>query len=189
MPSAVGICNIALGWLGANRITSLSDATTEANLCLDNYETSRDFTLESRNWSFALSRAQLNQLATPPAFEFSYAYGKPSKCLRIIRCSADGTFEDDVNWVLETEGVLCDYDSMYCKFIKRITDTTFFSGAFVQALAARIAADICIPLTHSKDMYTRLEKLFDYKLDIAGALDGMQGKNVQLRSNELVNVR
>ena len=60
--SEVGICNQSLSWLGGNRITSLDDDTVEANLCIDNYEHSRDTVLDMRHWTFAGAREQLNPL-------------------------------------------------------------------------------------------------------------------------------
>ena len=57
MTTETEICNIALGYLGANRITSLDieEDSTEHLLCSENYEILRDAVLEEREWTLQLN--------------------------------------------------------------------------------------------------------------------------------------
>ena len=59
MPSEIQICNLAISWLGGQRITSFGDETAEAILCYANYELARDAVLERIEWSFAIKRVIL----------------------------------------------------------------------------------------------------------------------------------
>lgn len=188
--SEVSICNIAVSWLGGNRITSLDDDTTEANLCKLNYDSSRDATLEERNWTFATGRSLPNKLSTEPVFGFSSAFQLPSDFIRVVQISTLETMKDEVtDWAKEGDQLLVDADTIYMRYVKRISDTTKYSAGFVQALAARIAADICVPLTHDKELFANYWQLYLNKIESAGAMDGMQGPNEQLRSRQLTNVR
>ena len=57
--SDVAICNGALGLLGAERIVSFQDGTTQAILCDLHYSQARDATMRAYPWNFAIARANL----------------------------------------------------------------------------------------------------------------------------------
>ena len=46
----IQICNLALSWLGANRILSFDENSNESRLCSDVYEPLRQAVLEERAW-------------------------------------------------------------------------------------------------------------------------------------------
>ena len=86
MTSAIDICNIALGQLGADRITNFENPQSKnEQLCKLYYPIVRDFMLEQRDWSFLMTRATLDtpNLALPD-WGFSQAHELPSDCYRII---------------------------------------------------------------------------------------------------------
>lgn len=187
--SEVSICNLAISWLGGNQISALDEETVEATLCNANYDTVRDFVLESRDWTFAATRDTLTPLVAAPDFEFTYQFQLPSDLIRLTMVDSIATLNYGENWVREGAVILADVDTLYVKYIKRETDPTKFSPGFVQCLAARIAANIASPLTGSKALKDEMEALYGALLETGGAMDGMQGKNIPLRSNRLINVR
>ena len=188
--SEVAICNLALGWLGANLISSFSDDSVEARLCSANFNAARDATLEARNWTFATKRAELNRSPEVPDFEYTTKFVLPADCMRIIQASDDKQFRFyDLDWVREENYVLASTEYMYCRYIARITDVTKFSSTFVKALAAMLAADIAIPITSKTGIQDSFLKKYDYFVEVAGGNDGIQGKNEQLRNDTLLQVR
>lgn len=187
--SEVTICNLALGWLGANLIISLDDAGDEAALCKANYETSRDATLEARNWTFAMSRKVLIPLAEAPAFEYSYQFKLPADLIRVTRVSDEPEFEFSLDWTKEEDKILANVQKLYIRYIKRIEDPQQFTMGFVHAFAARLASDMAIPITNNKDLQQLMMQMYLGKLEVAGSYDGMQGKNIQVRARKLVGVR
>ena len=193
MPATnISICNLALSWLGGNIITSLQDDSTEAKLCSANFDSSRDAALEDGDWSFAIGRCIPAKLSEPPAFGFSAQYQLPKNplCLRVIDVSKSPDFLDPLNvWVKEGDRILCNYEAIYIRCIQQVVDTTRFSPGFVQTCAARLAADICVPLTHDKDLFAYYWQLYKDKKMEALAVDGMQGINKGLRSTQLLRVR
>ena len=97
--------------------------------------------------------------------------------------------EQRVLWQREGQTIVCDESSMYGRCIQRITDPTKFSPGFVQALAARIAREIALPLTHSQTLEDKMVKKYDDALADAGTFDGLQGKSNKIRSDALTRVR
>ncbi len=203
--SAVAICNQALNWLGGNVITSFTEDSDEAKLCNAQYELIRDAVLTEREWTFAVARAELSRLTATPAFGFTYQFQIPSDCLRILQISnaagSNGVIGDSerygvglgdynkLEWVREADAVLCNAERVYARYLKQVTDTTKFGPAFTQALAARIAMDLCIPLTENRSLQRDMAGMYGEKLAIAAAADGSQGRSQKIRSSELINVR
>lgn len=190
MNSEIAICNQALGWLGANQIISFDDASQEAKLCKANYQYLRDAVLEDYAWSFAVKRDSLAPLAETPV-TYGYAFQVPSDAIRILQVSVDASFDptEDVVWEIEDNKILTDNASIYVRYVYRVTDPTKFSPNFKQALAARIAADIAIPLSASRALQSDMYSLYTMKIAEAAQKDGTQGRNKRLRSSWLLSSR
>jgi hypothetical protein len=189
MASEVSICNQALSWLGGNKIISLNDDTVEASLCKANYTQLRDAVLEEGKWTFATRRYQLPRSATPPAYGYSYAFEIPPEILTVISATRNADNKnrtDDLDWRREEGRILCDSATLYCKAIVRIIDPTKFTPMFVQALAARLAADICMTLTESTTKEANMWGKYNSLIDAAFTIDGMQGKSDRIRSNSQI---
>lgn len=153
MASEVSICNRALSHLGGEVITSLSEDILSARLCNTFYADLRDELLELHPWNFARKRAELAQLSTAPTFGFTYAYQLPSDFINLYRIwDSTTTARDpaDVPYELEDNKLLFDWSSCKVIYIRRVTDVTKFSQAFISTLAARIAAQIAWKLTGNR---------------------------------------
>jgi len=193
MASEVSICNQALSWLGANRITSLNDGTVNANLCKDNYDSLRDVVLEEANWSFATRRVKLSPpLAALPEYGYGYKFQLPSDVLLVVEASDNASYKNgsnDFDWRKEEDFVMADAATVYCKCIVQIIDPSKFSNLFVQALAARIAAELSPPITESNSTTERMWALYDKKINIASNRDASQGRSDRIRARNLTRVR
>ena len=184
--SEVSICNQALGWLGANLITSFDDQTKEANLCEANYASLRDAVLERGDWTFAIRRAELPQLDPSEAvLGFGNAYQLPSDCIRIIQASPDVNYEPTttMHWNLEDRKVVTDNGACFIKYVTREEDPVRFSPGFVQALAYRIATELAIPLTKSRQLQQQMYGLYEERVREATGMDGKQGRVPRARSS------
>lgn len=189
--SEVSICNQALGWLGENPITSLDDQTPAASLCYHNYAGLRDSVLEGYEWSFAIRREQLALLDQDPV-GYGNAFQVPTDVLRVLKCSKDGRFQREepaLQWEIEGDKILCDESTIYTRSVIRIEDPMQFSANFVQALAARIAMELAIPITNSRTLQTDMTRMYAGKLADAVTTDGMQGRNKRIRSTWLLRSR
>lgn len=188
MTSEVEICNIALGWLGAQPISSFSDQSTTAELCANNYPTIRDSVLESAQWTFATDRYTSTSSVVTQWGDW-YEHPVPPGWLNVMRVYRE---INDITrpvisqgWKLEGVNVIAEQPTVYFWGIIRITDTSKFSQLFVQALAARIAADLSVPITHDSDLQKVMWGLYEEKMNTAKAQDGKQGANERERSTIL----
>ena len=183
MASDVSICNTALSWIGGQLITSLDDESREAQLCKAVYEDVRDAVTAAHDWTFAIGRFDLPKNAAAPVNGYANGFQLPSEVLRVmdVNCGED--------WRIEGQDIVTNEGSAKIRAVVRITDPTRFSALFVQALAARLAADLAIPLTQSKELQRQHYELYMTKLSEAVTNDGMQGKSRKITSSWLRSSR
>lgn len=161
MASEVEIANRALQKLGAKRITSLSQDSVNARACNNCYEILRDAELRAHPWAFALSRATLAADAVAPSWGRANAFQLPSDFLRLIEPYP----EDNTNyldWIIEGRKILTDFAApIYIRYIAQVTDPNQMDVLFREALAARMAMEMCEELTQSNTKVANL--LIGYK--------------------------
>lgn len=80
----ITICSSALTYLGENTISSFSDGTTQAGICEALYPDVRDMVLSLYPWSFSIKKVDLQQSATSPVNEWTYAYPMPSDSMTMV---------------------------------------------------------------------------------------------------------
>jgi hypothetical protein len=192
--SDVAICNLALGWVGGNLITSLDDEQTEAQLCKANYAILRDALIESVDWTFAMLRAPGGAPLAPDPNRWGYAYAfqLPSSLLRVIYLGLSDRWEEDEpvpDWVREGDKVLTNANTVFVRGVQRIEDPNLFSTLFSQALAARLATDLAIPIAHSRTLQADMAKLYSAKMGDAIAQDAKQGRTRVLRASGMNQAR
>lgn len=191
--SEVSISNLALSWVGGNRITSLDDETTEGRICKANYSMARDATIELRNWTFCTKKVKL-ALAAPAqevadAHPDMSAFTGPPDMIRVLDICEDAYFQKGVHWSREADYLWVKAESAFLAYLCRVEDPTKYTPNFVHALAARIAMDIAVPVSGSRDNHAMLSEMYGFKLEVAGTMDGLQGKNVSFRDGDLIKVR
>jgi len=190
--SEVSICNQALSWLGAKRITSLDENSRAANLCKANYELLRDAVLEERMWGFATHKA-VSEVQDKDAWGMAFAHPIPAQFLGVFRVfkriMPDGSGVPAEDWRNEEGNIVTRYSKIYLWGTKEVSDTKMFPSMFVQALAARIAADLCVPITENSNLQGDMWQLYGAKLTAAAARDGQQGGNDHITQTGLTSVR
>ena len=199
--TAEEICNQALLWVGGSSIASLSDTTKEGVACNLVYAPLRDAVLEDKDWSFAIERAEITAEVATPVFGFDKKFAKPSGFLRAVQVSnasesatasnATGLGRySEIEWAVEGDFIVAlGVETIHLRYIKQITDPTKFSPSFDQALAARIAMDLAIPIAGSRALQRDMAAMYGEKLGLAAVNDGRQGRSLKHRSNSLRRVR
>jgi hypothetical protein len=194
MVSETSIANQALSWLGQDPITSLDDRSTTAEWMKNNYPFLRDAVLEERMWTFATVRAMSTAADLDP-FGAQYSHVMPLGWLSIFRVYRNTTGADpsrwnkSEGWRREGANILTREETVALWGVERVTDTGQYSTLFVQALAARIAADACIPFTQNRPLQADMFALYAAKLADATVRDGQQGSNELIQSDNLINAR
>ncbi len=192
--SEVSICNLALSWLGQPAITSLDDQSTNAELCKLNYPHLRDVLLSERQWVFAVLR-HTSETADKPEFGEGFKHSIPPEYLRVSRVYRNveafdpNKWRTALGWRREGEFIIAVEEIIYMWGTQQLTDTGLFSPMFTQALAARIAADLCMPITENSTLQSKMYQLYLAKLSDAAASDAVQGANEVIQANRLLDAR
>jgi len=189
--SETELCNLALTSIGHKVITDIGSDTSQAgDLCRLQYSRCRDSVLRAHPWNFAVRRVALAASGTTPAFEYSYAFTLPSDpwCLKVIRTKweaegyssresyNDGVWsESRIPYRIEGRTLLANEATCSIEYIARITDTVQFDALFTDCLAARLAAELAIPLTDNKSMTETMWQVYTSKLEEARTVDAQEG--------------
>ena len=187
--SQVNICNLALGWLGAELLTAITDDKIEGRLCRENYDSARDSVLEDHAWTFANARRILSPDPVVPVFGFGQRFKLPADCIRVLSANQTDRADNQTAWVREGNYLLSTNEVLYLKYTRRVTEEGLFSPNFTQAFANRLAADLALPITESRTMQEHQWAAYISKLEGAAATDGMQGTSQRIRSNRLLGSR
>lgn len=156
MASDVQICNRGLIKLGAGTIVSLTEDSRSARLCNAVYATVRDAEIAAHPWNFARKRVELAADLATPAFGYDYQYTLPADCLQILP-----PIDADVDWQIEGNVLLTNWGApLELVYVARIEDPNLFHASFLEALACRMAIELCEPVTQSNTKLGNLDVMY-----------------------------
>lgn len=185
--SALVLCSRALLKIGAQAIASLDEGTAEAEVAATLYPAVRDALLSSHPWSFATAQASLPRLAARPAADFAHAFQLPPGFLRALSAGAPGSGRGLVYRILE-DRLHTDAAQVTLTYIFR-PDESAFPPFFAAALATRLAAEFCVPLTENTSRAEALHRLAEAELRAARLADGQQASPRGIEDFPLLNAR
>lgn len=191
MTSEVDIANRALDKVGDSPIVSFSDDNKRARAVNRIYEFVRDSELSLHTWRFAQERVTLAPSATAPAFGWDARYQLPSDWLETVRVEASNgvllsanDYEHEGQYIMTNEST-----SLNLIYIYRVTDTTKFHMSFVEALACKLAIELCEPLTQSNTKIARLISQYDMAIDKARAVNAISQPPRDLVESTFISAR
>lgn len=158
MASNVEIVNRALTKLGESRILALTDDTKAARDANSLFAIVRDAELRASRWRFAIKRVVLPALSTAPAFGYDRQFQLPTDCLKALDVgdfypgvdTSDYIASDTAEYAIEGNAILTNLAApLRLRYIARIEDPTLFDASFVEALACKLAIELCESLTDS----------------------------------------
>jgi hypothetical protein len=157
----IQICNLALARLGDARITSLSDATAQAQYCSLFYAQTLEELQTEFDWQFCRKLASLTAAATPPAFGYARRFAVPSDFLRLIRLNGIDEDENFSKWEIVDGFIHTDLAApAQIEYIAHVTDAAKFPAVFVEIISAKLATNLAMPLTGSKDLFAQMAEVF-----------------------------
>lgn len=187
MSTDLDLVNRALTKLGASPIAAFTDPSVEASTAGILYPASRDALLASYPWRFATRRAALVQRPDPPAADFRLAYDLPADFLRALSLGGAGRGRG-ARFAIAEDAVLTDIDPAILTYIAAVGETAM--PPHVQdALVARMAAELCLPLTESTSRADLLARLATDALTQARRIDAQQDTPKALAGFPLIEVR
>jgi len=195
--SEVDICNLALTRIGHGQIASLGEGSKAGDLCTLHYPMCRDSLFRAHPWNFTIRREALAASADyTPAFEFDYYFPLPTDCIKVIRTDFEaggssstavygfpgmsGYVNDAVPYRLENHSVLgrviaCSESTLEIEYIAKVTDPAQFDELFVDLLAQRLAAEICVAFTDTQSLAKQMWEVYQSKLVEARTIDAQEG--------------
>lgn len=173
--SKLDIINGALVKVGEGRVASENDDNERAKVVRVVYERLLRAELRRHAWSFALKRANLAELATPPLHGFDAAFGLPSDWLRLVSIRDEWVFDALADLrdgraahAIEGRELLCDDSGpLPIRYVAYVSDTTLWDATFVEAFTARLAIEICEPLTKKTQRIPALKE--EYAVSVGEA--------------------
>lgn len=168
----LGVCNSALGAIGAKRIGSLEERSEQARLCAEQFDLVRDAVLGERPWRFATFRHELAAAGDAPAFGYAYQYPLEAKVIRVLDVDVD----DVDDWRQEGRAVLTNTAGpVFIRSVDQVEDVSSWPPGFCQAVATRLASVLAGPLTESRTLVADLRELYRLHLAEAARADAAQG--------------
>ena len=156
----VQICNLALARLGDARITTLADATAQAQYCTLFYvQTVAELQAEF-DWQFCRKLVNLTS-STTPLGGYTFQYALPSDYIRSIRLANIDESENFGQWEILGSSLQTNFASpVTLDYIANIADTTKFPAIFTELLGVKLAGVLAMPLTGSKDLFKQCIELY-----------------------------
>ena len=106
-----------------------------------------------------------------PTFHYTECYLIPSDCLKPL-----GINDEYADWAEEGELIVSDTSGLELKYISQVTDASKWSVPFIEAFAAKLAAEIAFVLTSSKETMEAMQKLYGIKIEEASSGESQVGK-------------
>jgi hypothetical protein len=187
------VCNQALSKLGAKRIIDLDEESPEARACRLHYAETRDEVLRHHRWNFSILRAELHQLSEPPLYGWEFQYQLPVDCLRVLDVNGWEIGSRPNAWEIEGRKLLMNEETARIRYIGRITDCNLFDAIFVEALALKLAAKLCLPINGSAEMteqfLTEYHKVVGSLARRTDAFEGRPSRRPAWMQSDLVTSR
>ena len=166
----INIINRALGLLGAEFITTLTEDTKAARFSNELFDDTRDAVFRMHPWNCCIKRASLSLTGTTPAFYFTAEFQLPADWLRMVRPEDDG-----LEYKIEGDKLLTEGDTFRCTYVFQNTVVTTYDPLLVDVLAVKLAANLTMPLLQDLRTLDAMNNLYMQKLGVARSADAMEG--------------
>jgi hypothetical protein len=192
MTTSTDVCNLALDHLAEDPITDIGDNSPIAQRCNRIYNITRQAVLEAHHWSFATVRATITPDPTPPAWSEMNRFLIPSTYLKVRNVYSHGDYRNVLQasrWQVEGEYIVSDIPTVFGVFTEDIVDEDKLSALFIEALAARLAMQMCLPLTENTTLQQTMATIYQNYIDEASVVDASQGRRQTVVATKLTGIR
>lgn len=184
--SQTSIINKALSLLGANRITSTSDDSLEAQCASNIYNDSLRSILTECNWHFAQKKVMLPKVDKEPAWVkngMRNYFQLPSDLVLINEIA-----EPNAIWEIEGDMVLANSSVFGLEYTAFVADSSKYPAYFEDAFVVKLAADMCYEITNSNEKTMSLLELYKGEyLPLAKAKNARECSAPQVNDNYWVD--
>lgn len=178
------VANMALGILVEAPLDSLDDDTVAARLLNLHFETTRQAELVKHAWVCAIFRKEASSLAIsdmPVGTTYSYAYEVPDDALRVLPLTDTGEYGGrQIAWRQEGGLLLANAASpRLLRYIGNLIDPGDWSPLLVEAISARLAMKVAMPLTGKASLLQGAKVAYDEAIAEARRINAIESGSVQ----------
>lgn len=176
--SETSVANIAMQRLGERAIMDIGNQNDKAsNELRRGFPLVRQSLLRDYRFQFSEDVVALSKLTVAPITRWSFAYQLPSDFLRAIAINDDRE-EWQADFEIGSEGRLfADDDGVNLRYIKDVPTVTRWDSLFVEAMALKLAVQVCKVITGSDERVSALTNTFlGLALPAAKAADAREGR-------------
>ena len=94
-----------------------------------------------------------------------------------------------MDWRYDYDGIVTGYETVVIQWQGRLLDEEAWPESFANAVAARLAFDICMPITKSMDLKRIVASEYQARLQEAERYDDTLGRTGMRQATSLVGVR
>lgn len=178
--SDIAICNRALDMCDADAILSFDDQTKNAQRLKRSFVPVRRAVIRAYPWNCVTRRAALAASAEAPAWGFARQFAlpegpSPARCLNVR--SVEGEIEGTASpYKIEGRFIVSDDAApLNILYLADITDPTRYDPLLDDAIAYRLAAELCYPLTGSRTAAADMRTAYRDVLKEARRVDAQEG--------------
>ena len=183
----IALCARALIRLGAKPISSFTDGSAESEICGALYEPARDALLSAYGWNFATGQIELTKLADEAIGGYQSVFALPNDFLRALSAGS-GPNAKGLDYRIMRGKLYTNADTVFLTYIFR-ADESEFPPFFDSVLIARMAAELCIPLTENTSRFETFAKLAETEFARARQTDAQQDRPPRIERFPLTDVR
>ncbi len=186
----VGICNLALGLIRQDNISSLNGNNATSVVCDKWYDQTREQVLMMHTWNFAIRRINIAEDAETPAYGWSHRYLLPTDYLRFLsigdndsgtlsRFTSDKLIDNSrrVDYELEHGYILVNEEfteGLNLRYIANVSEVGLMPALFKNALATQLALNMTFEFKSNTTSVQRLASEMQLYLQQAMSVDGQE---------------
>jgi hypothetical protein len=191
MATDVDLVNQALGIIGQDRITALTNASKVAETCKLFLPRVKQATLRARDWNCARKRAVLDPVTNNSQGEWLYAYQLPPDCLAFRRFVEPRWRGERRGGVFAVEQRILFTNNSTAKVVYTfdLVDVNRWDSMLFDAAATRLASELAGPIARDFTIAQKTFQMYVAKIEEAQGVDEQESEFEEERTATLNEVR
>ena len=164
---------------------SLTEDTKTARIVNQRYPFVRDAVFRAHPWNCLITRVALTADSATPVFGYTKQYSLPNDpfCLRVLQLQ-----DQDLVYKVEGRKILANATEIKMLYVARVEDPNEYDQLLIEAISAKLAADICYALVNSANLMVQLNTMYKAKLVEARFVDANEGTPATMNNESSLTV-
>lgn len=177
----VEVANLALDMVKEAPITDMDENRAASRWMKRNFVPTRNYVMNTQIWKFAMTRASLPEDPTPPAFEWTRRFKKPSDCFRVLPLRDGGRMDGRlIPHQVEGDYILTNAPApLKVRYIRVVENPAEWPAHFVELVATKLAFGIAHTMTGKTSMLEILNQKQAQAAALAASIDAAEGSHAE----------